>query len=1173
MESLSGFPFLAMPFDKNGAVVNRADVETLLTYLAAQQQAGTPVTDLILLSHGWNNDINDARQLYAGLLVHARAVLDAGHAPGLTARNLAFLGVLWPSKKFADSDLIPGNAAAFGGGEIPREYLEAQIDNLIDAVDDPARALLLTQAKSLLIRLEDDPNARMAFADSVRMAALPRSTVTLTGDNAPNDDAEQTFLTTPGGDLFDALSQPTFAPPVIDNTDDMNTGDGAAFSGGSGGIEGGGDGNVEGGAAGLLNIFSGITAAARNILNLTTFYMMKARTGVIGQNGVYTTLREVTAANPGLNLHLIGHSFGARLVTAVAQGPDGGAPLPVRSLTLLQAAFSHGGFSDNFDSKGHAGGFRGVIAQGRIQGPIVITYTGNDKVVGLAYPLACRLAGDDAAGYGGPDDLFGGLGRNGAQHTPEASSDKMLPIGQNYAFRAGAVHNLNSDPYIKGHSDLQHDEVAQAFLHAIQAGSAATGSPSAPSAPPAAPNAPPTIITPQTADEGGATGFDPPDSMGGDAEEGGAASLNTLKASGFASALTSALTASAPASSTANRSGFDQANLDATVIAIPLLKEMGAELGSIERRMTLRRRREDTASMPLTPQEEAELATPLSTATLPTLYDVIIDVNLNYTGGSAVGNLAAAAHDSDVAVRPDSPMPISSRDRAKDRIRQLLKEVMNDRSIAVRQTLEQGIDEEKSRLSSQYLFGRLEAEVICELVRRDGRPDPQAQPDKKNTSRATPGHRAIYRIWNDFEIGALLTQSLSTVKANAAQVAFGALGRNIVWAVMDSGIDGAHRHFDQYNNLDVPAPLEHTDFSGGVAPPNATREQREKLALTDTFGHGTHVAGIIAGTLSDPPIASKNGVGSPAANTKSDANGESATPGNSADAANAQARPAVPKDQTIIAISRHRDDSGTITYEHVHIDRISGMAPECKLLSLKVLDGAGKGKASNIMAAISYVQEINGYGRRIQIHGVNLSVGYGFEPEWFACGQSPLCVEVDRLVRSGVVVVIAAGNTGYGYTNTMDRGAVAAGLPLSINDPGNADLAITVGSTHREMPHIYGVSYFSSKGPTGDGRDKPDLVAPGEKILSCAAGQRLLDVRAKMGDQNFVCDYVEESGTSMAAPHVSGVIAAFLSVRQEYIGRPEEVKQIFCSTATDLKRGRHFQGNGLVDLMRAIQSV
>jgi subtilisin family serine protease len=251
------------------------------------------------------------------------------------------------------------------------------------------------------------------------------------------------------------------------------------------------------------------------------------------------------------------------------------------------------------------------------------------------------------------------------------------------------------------------------------------------------------------------------------------------------------------------------------------------------------------------------------------------------------------------------------------------------------------------------------------------------------------------------------------------------------------------------------------------------------------------------------------------------------------------------------------------------IDAISGMAPKCKLLSLKVLDDNGSGLASNIIAAIGMIQEINGHGRRLLIHGVNLSVGYDFEPEWFACGQSPLCVEVDRLVRSGVVVVVAAGNTGYGVAQSQFRGVISAGMDLTINDPGNADLAITVGSTHKNMPHVYGVSYFSSKGPTGDGRAKPDLVAPGEKILSCAAGKRLEEMQAVGHD----CDYLELSGTSMAAPHVSGVIAAFLSIRQEYIGYPEKVKEIFLSTATDLKRERYFQGYGLVDLMRAVQSV
>ena len=158
--------------------------------------------------------------------------------------------------------------------------------------------------------------------------------------------------------------------------------------------------------------------------------------------------------------------------------------------------------------------------------------------------------------------------------------------------------------------------------------------------------------------------------------------------------------------------------------------------------------------------------------------------------------------------------------------------------------------------------------------------------------------------------------------------------------------------------------------------------------------------------------------------------------------------------------------------------RLQVSRPECMLLSFKVLDKNGEGDTSTIIAAIQMIQQLNGYGRQLIVHGVNLSLGYDFDPEWFACGQSPICVEVDRLARSGVAVVIAAGNTGKGFA-------------LTINDPGNAELAITVGSTHRDMPHRYGVSYFSSKGPTGDGRLKPDLLAPGERIISCAAGPDL----------------------------------------------------------------------------------
>jgi len=249
---------------------------------------------------------------------------------------------------------------------------------------------------------------------------------------------------------------------------------------------------------------------------------------------------------------------------------------------------------------------------------------------------------------------------------------------------------------------------------------------------------------------------------------------------------------------------------------------------------------------------------------------------------------------------------------------------------------------------------------------------------------------------------------------------------------------------------------------------------------------------------------------------------------------------------------------------------LRGVAPGCRIVSLRVLDDEGRGKTSNIIRALQYLHdEVNGDPRLLRVHGVNLSVGYEFDAEMFACGQSPLCVEVDRLVRSGVVVVVAAGNTGYARLNAIPR-QTKVGLSNTINDPGNAELAITVGSTHGDSPHTYGVSYFSSKGPTGDGRLKPDLVAPGERITSCAAG-RAREALPKL--PKGVAAYVDDSGTSLAAPHVSGAIAAFLSIRREFILRPEEVKRIFMDSATPLGRERYFEGRGLVDLMRAIQSV
>ena len=415
--------------------------------------------------------------------------------------------------------------------------------------------------------------------------------------------------------------------------------------------------------------------------------------------------------------------------------------------------------------------------------------------------------------------------------------------------------------------------------------------------------------------------------------------------------------------------------------------------------------------------------------------------------------------------------------------------------------------------------------------------------------------RCIYRIWPDFRIRALTDRSVMTVKADAAARSYEANGRNIVWAVIDSGVQADHPHFGPANDA-ASHLLRHTDVAElhrDFTKPEATNSPVPKTniaaALSDQCGHGTHVAGIITGQAPADAVAFER------------------------------------------VYTPTSDDTHTVSLQErgCESEDLHGVAPKCKLVSLRVLEADGTGRSSDVIQALAYIREqVNNNPKLLRIHGVNLSVGYEFDAEMFACGQSPLCSEVDRLVQSGVVVVAAAGNTGYGNAASIAR-TTRVGISNSINDPGNANGAITVGATHRDSPHTYGISYFSSKGPTGDGRLKPDLVAPGERITSCAAGLKLdslpigsaakaaRGVRGAKSSGNKtaakIAAYVDDSGTSMAAPHVSGAIAAFLSIRREFIGRPDDVKRVFLDSATPLGRERYFEGRGLLDLMRAIQSV
>jgi hypothetical protein len=437
MKTVSGLPYFEIEFTKDGSVDDVAEVTDLRDYLEKPN-----ATDLMVISHGWNNDMNDARKLYAKFLACLRRVLDEKAVSGLADRSFAVLAVLWPSMKFAVDDLIPSGAAAAASVVTP-VLVKKQLDRLESAVDTAGKSKI-KRARALLPSLPNDPKAREKFADLIR-SALPKSA-------AEVDDASKAFFDRKGGDLMERLSKPVGVPAP------RPTRGGAASIG-----------RVTGGAAGGIgDALSGVLSGVRNLLNYSTYYLMKERAGTVGRGGLNSVLRDLKKARPDLRMHLVGHSFGGRLVTAAADGPAGKPSLSFDTMALLQAAFSHNGFAVKFDGSRN-GGFRSVVSAHKVRGPIIITHSKNDKAVGVAYPLASRIAGQDASALGDAADRFGGMGTNGAQHTPESVDGMLKAVGGAYSFADGEVYNLDADAIIADHSDICHDEVAFALLNAVAA--------------------------------------------------------------------------------------------------------------------------------------------------------------------------------------------------------------------------------------------------------------------------------------------------------------------------------------------------------------------------------------------------------------------------------------------------------------------------------------------------------------------------------------------------------------------------------------------------------------------------------------------------------------------------------------------------------------------------------
>lgn len=216
----------------------------------------------------------------------------------------------------------------------------------------------------------------------------------------------------------------------------------------------------------------------------------------------------------------------------------------------------------------------------------------------------------------------------------------------------------------------------------------------------------------------------------------------------------------------------------------------------------------------------------------------------------------------------------------------------------------------------------------------------------------------------------------------------------------------------------------------------------------------------------------------------------------------------------------------------------AGIAPKCDLVILKVLDQDGNGHIEQMLQAIQWILE---YQKRYGIRIINISVG--MEAKQDSREEKRLVSSVEELWDAGMIVVAAAGNLG------PKKGSVTI--------PGISKKVITVGSSDEQLytDEREGTkSNYSGRGPTKECVCKPDVVAPGNRIVSC--NSRYISQRGK--------PYILKSGTSMSTPVVSGAIADLLSKYPDMSNT--EVKLRLRETSRDLGLEKNQQGWGILDL-------
>jgi hypothetical protein len=431
-ESITAKTPARLVFDKDGDV----DPQNMHDLIDAIRAGG--VTDLVMFSHGWNNDEAAAKSLYERWFALLAAQVDAD-------RKIGYVGIRWPAELWRDEpipEFPPANAAGQQGAAAldekpviaagPPTIDAAQLADLKDMFPNGS-----TQLDTIAELLSEPPGPGTAD----KLFAAMREFSSAAG--VPSSDGEAKPSKEPG--MLDEKWDPsdlftTFADRLADT--------GVEFGGG-------------GGEAGLGDFASKLLNGAKEALRQLTYWQMKNRAGVVGQKGLGPAIDRLADEFPNLRVHLIGHSFGARLVSFALAGLRKSTPSAIKSITLLEGAFSRFAFGHGLPFGGN-GALDGTLV--RLDGPLTVCFSSHDQALSLFYPLASAAAGDDAAGAEDPLARFRAMGQLGAFNVAPQVLGK---VGTAYPFKTAEILNLDaSDVVIAGnspsgaHSDIFHPELA-----------------------------------------------------------------------------------------------------------------------------------------------------------------------------------------------------------------------------------------------------------------------------------------------------------------------------------------------------------------------------------------------------------------------------------------------------------------------------------------------------------------------------------------------------------------------------------------------------------------------------------------------------------------------------------------------------------------------------------------